>query len=376
MADPTRQVALFRRFPELGGRVPWVCLGDWPTPVEPLASLSRELGGAPLWVKREDRSSSRYGGNKVRTLEAIFGRARTAGADRIWATGAVGSNHCVATVLHAPAAGLGSGAILFPQPSTAPARQNLSALLSARPRLVSLASVLELPFAMSLVRRRSRREGERGYVMPPGGAVPEGTLGALSGGLELAEQIEAGLCPPPERIVLAVGSTCTTAGLLVGVALAARLGLGFRRAPLIHAVRVTPWPVTSAARIAHLAWRSSRLLAGMLGDVARFGARELRAGLRVETDFFGGGYGRPTATGWRARDAFERHGGPPLDVVYSAKAGAALLRLAPTAGGPLLFWATKSSAPLPRASAGDLAAAPSALVRFLDTPVEPVALPG
>jgi D-cysteine desulfhydrase len=368
MADPTAQVALFRRFPELVGTVPWVPLGDWPTPVEPLASLARELGGAPLWVKREDRASARYGGNKVRTLEAIFGRARAAGADRIWATGAFGSNHCVATVLHAPAAGLAAGAILFPQPSTAPARENLSALLSARPRLVTLGSVIELPVAMALVRRRSRREGEEPYVMTPGGAVPEGTFGALSAALELAEQVESGICPPPERIVLAVGSTCTTAGLLAGVALAARLGIGFHRPPIVHAVRVTPWPVTSALRIAHLAWRSSRLLAEHLGGAAHFSLHELHASLRVEADFFGGGYGRPTATGWRARDAFERHGGPPLDVVYAAKAGAALLRLARQRRGPLLFWATKSSAPLPCASPGDRAAAPARLTRFLDTP--------
>lgn len=368
MADPTQPVALFRRFPALAGAVPWVRLGDWPTPIEPLESLAREIGGAPLWVKREDRSSPCYGGNKVRTLEAIFGRARAAGADRIWATGAFGSNHCVATVLHAAAAGLASGAILFPQPSTTPARENLAAILSAGPRLVTLASVVELPLAMALVRRRSRRAGERAHVMAPGGAVAEGTIGAVSAAIELAEQVEAGVCPPPERIVLAVGSTCTTAGLLAGLALATRVGLGFRRVPIVHAVRVTPWPITSAARIAHLAWQSSRLLAQHLGSTARFTFRELHRSMRVETDFFGGGYGRPTASGWRARDAFARHGGPPLDVVYAAKAGAAFLRLAARGSGPLLFWATKSSAALPHAAAGDLATAPSVLTRFLEDP--------
>ena len=69
--------------------------------------------------------------------------------------------------------------------------------------------------------------------MPPGGATPIGTFGALSAAFELAEQIEAGLAPRTARIVLAVGSTCTTAGLLAGIALAA----GHRRVALAGADR-------------------------------------------------------------------------------------------------------------------------------------------
>ena len=74
--------ALHAAVPRLAAGVPWVGLGAWPTPIEPL--------GEDLWVKREDRTAPRYGGNKVRTLEAMLGRARAAGATRIWATGAYG----------------------------------------------------------------------------------------------------------------------------------------------------------------------------------------------------------------------------------------------------------------------------------------------
>src|SRR2546430_8188605 len=42
-------------------------LGQWPTPLEPVPpALARALGLEALWVKREDRSSPRYGGNKAR----------------------------------------------------------------------------------------------------------------------------------------------------------------------------------------------------------------------------------------------------------------------------------------------------------------------
>src|SRR2546429_358134 len=51
-------------------------LGDWPTPLERAAALGGAVGIAELTVKREDRSSARYGGNKVRALEFLLAGAR------------------------------------------------------------------------------------------------------------------------------------------------------------------------------------------------------------------------------------------------------------------------------------------------------------
>src|SRR6185437_10616632 len=104
-----------------------------------LEALARELGGE-IWVKREDRSSPVYGGNKVRTLEAVLGRAQAARARTIWATGAYGSNHAVATVLHARAAAMDAGVIMFPQPASDPARANLDAMIASRASLVRIAN--------------------------------------------------------------------------------------------------------------------------------------------------------------------------------------------------------------------------------------------
>lgn len=355
-------VALFRLLPDLRSRVPWVRLGHWPTPVEPLPSFPGIQ--VPLYVKREDRSSPLYGGNKVRTLEAMMGRALAAGATRIWATGAYGSNHATATVLHAPGAQLEAGVALFPQPPSRPARDNLLAVLSRRPHIHAMRHALTLPLAMASVRRRDARS----YVMLPGGATRQGAFGALSAALELAEQVAAGECPAPRRIFVPVGSTCTTAGLLAGLHLAHRLGIGFGQGapmPGITAVRVTPWPITSPLRIVRLAHRTSGYLAE-LANVPAPSFAELRAALAVEARFLGRGYGRATATGFRAAHAFGQSGGPPLDTVYSAKSGAALLELARgETEGPLMFWATKSSAPLPTASAEDIALAPRAWQRWL-----------
>src|SRR5581483_6446701 len=95
-------------------------------PVEPLASLARALGGGELWQKRDDRTSPIYGGNKVRTLEPLFGDALASGATRVYATGAYGSNHAAAMMMHAPRVGLATGVILYPQPASASARDNLA----------------------------------------------------------------------------------------------------------------------------------------------------------------------------------------------------------------------------------------------------------
>src|SRR5205807_2265184 len=56
-------------------------LGDWPTPLDRAAALGGAVGIAELTVKREDRSSARYGGNKVRALEFLLPGARPASLD-------------------------------------------------------------------------------------------------------------------------------------------------------------------------------------------------------------------------------------------------------------------------------------------------------
>ena len=70
--------ALFARLPEVAGRIPWLGLTDGvPTPVERLGQLGARFGLRELWVKRDDRTSSQYGGNKVRKLEWLLADARS-----------------------------------------------------------------------------------------------------------------------------------------------------------------------------------------------------------------------------------------------------------------------------------------------------------
>ncbi len=83
-------------------------------------------------------SSAVYGGNKVRTLELLLGQARALGHTRVLATGAFGSNHALATALHAPQVGLTPSALLFPQPVSEAAFLNLRALAESGAQLHAL----------------------------------------------------------------------------------------------------------------------------------------------------------------------------------------------------------------------------------------------
>ncbi|MAQ17209.1 MAG: hypothetical protein CMN30_20745 [Sandaracinus sp.] len=355
-----RDRPIHRVFPRLD--VPWVRLGDWPTPVEAFGEG---------FLKRDDLSSPVYGGNKVRTLEVLFGEALAEGATHVYATGAFGTNHGAATLLHAPRVGLRPGLVLFPQPTSSAARANFEVLLGAevgrRPEVMVLPHWSALPWGMARVRARHRRHGGRPFVMVPGGATPRGALGYVSAGFEVAEQIEAGVLPAPERIVLPVGSTCTTAGLLLGTQLCAALGFGWRRPPVIQAVRVTPWPVTAPGRIVSLAQAAGRELARQArAPEAALSRARLGSTLEVDGRWLGWGYGRETAAGKRAVDEFRAKAGFELDTTYSAKGAAAFLEaIRRPGGGPTLFWSTKSTAPLPEPARAALSAVNGRATRWL-----------
>ena len=349
-------------WPALGERIEHVTLGDFPTPVERLTTLEAALRVGPLYVKRDDISARVYGGNKVRTLEVLFGFARAAGMREIVATGAFGSNHAVATVLHAPAAGLRPGAVLFPQPESFAALENLRVTLARAEKLVVLPNIALLPFGMWRARGAATR------IMLPGGATPHGALGYVAAAFELAEQVARGELDEPKRIYVGIGSTCTTAGLVLGFVLAARLGVGFRKPPIVVAVRVTPWPVTSRFRILGLAVRTGALLAELANDPSLALSRgDLTQSLVLDGRQLGPGYGRPSRSGLEALDLFRERGLFALDTTYSSKAAAGFLAGArERRGEPAVFWSTKSTQPLPAVTEAELAGAPSTAKRWIE----------
>ena len=54
---------------------PKTSLGIFPTPLMKLANLSKYIGGAGIFMKRDDRTGLALGGNKTRKLEYLLGAA-------------------------------------------------------------------------------------------------------------------------------------------------------------------------------------------------------------------------------------------------------------------------------------------------------------
>ncbi|WP_159603935.1 1-aminocyclopropane-1-carboxylate deaminase [Agromyces humi] len=82
-----------------------------PSPVHPVDRLSDHLGGARVWMKRDDVNSGlAFGGNKTRKLEYLVPDALAKGADTLVSIGGVQSNHT--RQVAAVAAHLGMQAVL------------------------------------------------------------------------------------------------------------------------------------------------------------------------------------------------------------------------------------------------------------------------
>lgn len=325
---------LFERFPGLERRLPVVSLGRFPTPVEETTSLARALGLSSLWVKRDDRSGEIYGGNKVRKLELLLGRARADHRGWVATAGAWGSHHVLATTLFSRALGLRVAAVLCPQPPTPHVLDTLLCTHGSGAVITTVPSPFAVPPVLAAVAAR-----RRAMLIPPGGSSPLGALGFAGAALELAAQVAAGECPAPERIYVALGSSGTMAGLLVGTALA---GLGAE----VVGVRVTARYMTGETFVAGLANRAAALLRRLAPAAPEL--RFTREAVTVLHDQIGEGYGHPTERAAEAAELARVHAGLALDPTYTAKAMAGLIadlqRRPPT--GPILFWSTLSSVDL------------------------------
>ncbi|MDR1709395.1 MAG: pyridoxal-phosphate dependent enzyme, partial [Candidatus Accumulibacter sp.] len=74
-------------------RFPRVSLTLSSTPLEFLPNLTKHLGGANLYIKRDDHTGLALGGNKTRKLEFLIGDALAKGATHVVTQGATQSNH-------------------------------------------------------------------------------------------------------------------------------------------------------------------------------------------------------------------------------------------------------------------------------------------
>ncbi len=213
---------------------PRIRLTHLPTPLEPMDSLSRELGGVRLHIKRDDQTGLAFGGNKARKLEFIMADVLRKRADTVVTWAGVQSNWCRQTAAAAARLGLRSVLVLLKKPTSAIVSDGnllIDQVFGAEIRVVEPEgerNFLELGGVEDLVLpvvEEERAAGRQVYLAPVGGSIPEGSMdvplgafGYVEAFLELFEQAqELGL--PLDTVILATGSAGTQAGLLVGAKL-------------------------------------------------------------------------------------------------------------------------------------------------------------
>ena len=331
-------IPLFQHYPAMRGQIPYVSFADLPTPVEKLDRMGSELGLEQLYIKRDDATSTIYGGNKVRKLEFLLGLALQTKAREVMTFGGAGSNHATATAVHAHQVGLRSISMLMPQPNAQYVRNNL--LMSyhhgAELHQYSNGLLLKLGTFWELLLHRIK-VGRAPQVIPYGGASPLGTIGFVNAAFELKQQIEEGKVPEPDLLYVAMGSVSTAVGLVLGLKAA---GLKTRVVP----VRVVPSQTANPTKFVTLFNETSILLHAADPAFPIYGLPEDE--VVIVHDFFGSGYGALTKEGVEAIRWAGESEGIKLDVTYTGKTFAALIdatRKGELKNQVVLFWLTLNS---------------------------------
>jgi 1-aminocyclopropane-1-carboxylate deaminase/D-cysteine desulfhydrase-like pyridoxal-dependent ACC family enzyme len=308
-------------------------LAALPTPLTAAPRLAADLGVGRLLVKRDDLTGFALGGNKARSLEFLIADARREGADTLVTGGAPESNFVVCAAAAARTAGLSCRLVIAGEPAAHAPGLALARSWGASLTWTGAADRTSVDDALPREAANLAARGRRPYVMPRGGATALGAVGYALAAAELHDQLaDHGL--RRARVVVAVGSGCTLAGLVAGNAL---LGWPWR----LLGASVSRPPEETHRRVLKLATGCLTLLADA-GWADRAAARRAAWGVRgsrVElADARGPGHGLASAGGREAADAALRTEGLVVDPVYTAKAMATLREV--TDEPVVVFWHT------------------------------------
>jgi len=320
-------LAAFDRIPLLFG----------PSPVHPLDRLTRHLGGASIWAKREDCNSGiAFGGNKTRKLEYLVADALAQGCDTLVSIGGVQSNHT--RQVAAVAARVGLKCVLVQEswvdwPDAVYDKVGnilISRLMGADVRLVRAGFGIGFKESWDQALREIESAGGKPYAIPAGASDHRlGGLGFARWAHEVAEQ-ERELGVFFDTVVVCSVTGSTQAGMIAGFAALADAGGPPRR---VIGVDASAKPKETRDQVARIA----RATAGLIGL-----GRELRDDeIELDERYHAGTYGIPDDTTLDAMRLAARTEGMVTDPVYEGKSMAAVIDLVSRreidAGSTVLF---------------------------------------
>jgi D-cysteine desulfhydrase family pyridoxal phosphate-dependent enzyme len=295
-------------------RLPRAGLAFLPTPLQPLPRLSAELGGPPIYFKRDDLTGLAFGGNKVRKLEFFLGDALAQGCNVLVAGGGrAQSNHARQCAAAARATGMRPVLVLQGGGAHQELQGNLllDHLLGAEvhfvaPELIAAKGSAAVAGTMDRLADELRAGGERPYVIHAS-SQPLGTVGYVECALELADQLAHHKLDVQDVYATSYGGT--SAGLLLGAGLVG-----------------TAWTITAASpSTVHRGSEFMLDLARRTAELLTLDPPALDDRLRA-VDAAGPGYGIVTPEAREAIQLLAQTDGAFVDPVYSGKGLSALIR--------------------------------------------------
>jgi 1-aminocyclopropane-1-carboxylate deaminase len=306
-------IASFERYPLLFG----------PAPIQPLARLTKHLGGAAIWAKRDDCNSGiAFGGNKTRKLEYLVADALATGCDTLVSIGGVQSNHT--RQVAAVAAHVGLRCVLVQEswvdwPDAVYDKVGnilISRLVGADVRLVRAGFGIGFKESWEAALHDVEAVGGRPYAIPAGASDHRlGGLGYANWAYEVAEQ-ERDLGVFFDTVIVCSVTGSTQAGMIAGNAALVDAGGRARR---VIGIDASAKPAETREQVARIA-RQTAALIGL--------ERDLRDDeIELDERYHAGTYGIPDASTMDAMRTVGRLEGMVTDPVYEGKSMAGLIDL-------------------------------------------------
>ena len=283
-----------------------------PTPLESLPRLSRELGGPPIYIKRDDLTGLAFGGNKTRMFEFSLADALEQGADTIVAGAAVQSNYCRQLAAACARLGLELHLVLRPvRPVDLQESQGNNLLQRLCGARVTVLETYDHASQQEALRAKVEELGAAGravYWPRRPDTVDLDALAYAEVGLELAVQCREHRLNPSHLYLCALDTT--QAGVV--------LGLSFIQSPIqVRAYCPIEEQTDRFEDIASIANQAARRL-GLDINIEP-------AAVDNDDTAVGERYGVPTPEGLDALRLVARTEGILLDPVYTSKAMAGLI---------------------------------------------------
>src|SRR5215216_18833 len=299
----------YGRFPLLIGQ----------SPIQKLERLTKHLGGATLWAKREDMNSPyAFGGNKTRKLEYLVADALAQGCDTLVSIGGVQSNHTRQVAAAAAVAGM--KCVLVQEswvdwPDVVYDRVGnieLSRIMGADVRLDPSGFGIGFKESWQRALDDVERAGGKPYAIPAGASDHRlGGLGFAGWAREVLRQ-EAELGVFFDTIVVCSVTGSTQAGMIAGFA-------GQERERRVIGIDGSAKPAETRAQVARIARATA--------EVIELG-RELRDDeIVLHERYHAGTYGIPDEQTIEAIRLAGRLEGMITDPVYEGKSMAGMIDL-------------------------------------------------